>query len=327
MTTQTDTPSSTPCLGLELYRAMALIRSAEETIQKHYFDDEMKTPMHMSMGAEAIAAGVCQAIPDSQVFGTYRSHAIYLAKTGDVDGFFAEMYGKENAPLEGRGGSMHLCLPDKGFMGTSAIVGSSIPVAVGAAFANKQKKNETITISFFGEGAQNEGVFWESINMASLMKLPILFVCEDNGLAVHTKKSERNGYRSITDVVSQFDCHVLESSSIDVEEIHSLTRQAKKQIEETGKPCFLLLQYHRHLEHVGVSKDYDAPYREASEEVSWSEKDPVLYQRNKLVELEGLEEDVLKVEEEIGKEVGESLEKAKKASFTSTTELWNEVLS
>ena len=128
-------------LNLELYKKLYLIRRSEEKIIEHYPEDEMKTPMHMSMGEEAIAAGVCQALKkEDQVFGTYRSHATYLAKTQDIDNFFAELYGKNASLLKGKGGSMHLCAPDHGHLGTSAIVGNIIPVAVGAAFANKRKQ-------------------------------------------------------------------------------------------------------------------------------------------------------------------------------------------
>ena len=125
-------PNNKKQLNLELYRKLYLIRNSEEEIIEHYFEDEMKSPMHMSMGVEAIAVGVCHALgPEGQVFGTYRSHALFLTKTEDTDDFFAEMYGKDTASLKGKGGSMHLCAPEDGFMGTSAIVASGIPVAVG----------------------------------------------------------------------------------------------------------------------------------------------------------------------------------------------------
>src|SRR3989338_2832947 len=172
-------------LSLDLYKKMYLIWKAEELIIKHYPEDEMKTPMHMSMGEEAIAAAVCHALgPEGQVFGYYRSHAIFLAKTRDPDMFFGELYGKVTGIARGRAGSMHLAAPDKGFMHASAVVASSIPLAVGAAFANKHKGNGRLCCAVFGDGALEEGVFWESLNAACVMKLPVLFVCADNGLAV-----------------------------------------------------------------------------------------------------------------------------------------------
>ncbi len=141
-------------LNFDLYKKLYLARRAEEKIREHYMEDEMKTPMHMSMGEEAIAVGICHALKaEDQVFATYRSHAIYLAKTQKIDDFFAEMYGKDTALLKGKGGSMHMCAPESGFMGTSAIVASIIPVAVGVAFANKQMGNGKLATVFFGDGA------------------------------------------------------------------------------------------------------------------------------------------------------------------------------
>ena len=213
-------------------------------IIRGYPQDEMKTPMHMSRGEEAITVGVCHALGEKdQVFGTYRSHALYISSTLETDKFFAEMYGKETGLAKGKAGSMHLSYPERGNMGSSAIVGSIIPVAVGAAFANKMKKNNKIVAVFFGDGAIDEGDFWESMNVASLMNLPILFVCEDNGFAVHTSGKDRHGYDSITEIVSKFNCNVIEDDTTDVEKIYHLAGDAIDLIKTTQQPCFLYLKY------------------------------------------------------------------------------------
>ncbi len=313
--------------SVELYRKLYLIRASEERIIEHYFDDQMKTPMHMSMGEEAIVVGVCDAIGDSgQVFGTYRSHGLFLAKTGDVKDFFAEMYGKNTALLKGKGGSMHLCASEYGFMGTSAIVGSVIPVAVGAAFANKQKDNGKITAVFFGDGAIDEGVFWESINSASLMKLPILFVCEDNGYAVHTPKSARHGYENICDVVGNFNCSVISCDSTDVERISEITKEAIKKVQTEQKPCFLHLKYYRYLEHVGVCEDFDADYRSREEYEEWKQNDPIKLQRNRLKE-SGIEETEIKaIEAKIREIIDASIGEAQEAEFAGVYALYEEVI-
>ena len=191
-------------LNVRLYEKMYLIRKAEEAIQEYYPEDDMKTPMHMSMGEEAIVAGVCEALdPEDQVLGTYRSHALYLAKTSETNRFFAEMYGKATGVARGKAGSMHLSSFEHGLLCSSAIVASSIPVALGVAFANKYKNRNKKVVVFFGDGAVDEGSFWESVNFAGLKKLPLLFVCEDNGLAVHTRREDRQGYSSINKVISQ----------------------------------------------------------------------------------------------------------------------------
>ncbi|MFC1704666.1 thiamine pyrophosphate-dependent dehydrogenase E1 component subunit alpha [Candidatus Omnitrophota bacterium] len=314
-------------LSVELYKKVCLIRRSEEKIIEHYFEDEMKTPMHMSMGEEAIVAGVCQALrKEDQVFGTYRSHGLYLAKTQDVDNFFAEMYGKETSLLKGKGGSMHLCAPDGGFMGTSAIVATAISVAVGAAFANKRLGSGKTVAVFFGDGALDEGAFWESLNVACAMKIPVLFICEDNDLAVHTPTSARQGYKSITEIVSQFNCHVLEDETTDAEAIYGLAQKAIGLIQSAQKPCFMHLKYYRYLEHVGVKEDFDAGYRSQEEFKKWQKVDPIELQRAKLIAQGCSEDEIKSIEADIEAQINKSVAKAKKASFAQSDELYKDVL-
>lgn len=313
-------------LSIDLYKKLYLIRKAETEIQKYYFEDEMKTPMHMSMGEEAIVTGVCQALRDrDQVLGTYRSHALYLAKTGETDKFFAEMYGKSTGVAKGKAGSMHLSAPEMGFTGASAIVASIIPVAVGVAFANKIMKNDKITAVFFGDGAIDEGDFWESLNAACLWKIPILFICEDNAFAIHSPISERHGYRSITEIVSKFNCNVLKGESTDAEIICKLTEKAIKLMKKNKKPCFLHFRYYRYLEHVGVNEDFDADYRSRKEFKKWYKKDPILLQRKKLLKLGVKETMVKKIENRINNKIKKSIEVAKVAPFSKINEIYQDI--
>ncbi|MFC1789595.1 thiamine pyrophosphate-dependent dehydrogenase E1 component subunit alpha [Patescibacteria group bacterium] len=310
-------------LNLEFYKKLYLIRKAEKEIQKYYHEDEMKTPMHMSMGEEGIVVGICQALgKNSQVFGTYRSHALYLAKTMETDKFFAEMYGKLTGGAKGKAGSMHLSFPESGFMGASAIVASNIPVAVGAAFANRQKKTGKITAVFFGDGALDEGNFWESLNVACLMKIPILFVCEDNGLAIHSFSHKRQGYNSITEVISKFNCNVFQDDTTDTEKIYKLGLKAIKSIKKTKKPAFIHLKYYRYLEHVGVNEDFDAGYRSKKDFEKWYKKDPMIIQRKKILNL-GVKPE--KIEKEIDHKIKNSINKAKKAPFAKISETYEDV--
>ena len=314
-------------LSLDLYRKAYLIRKSEEEICKYYPEDGMKTPMHMSMGEEAIAVGICHALKqEDQVFCSYRSHALYLAKTENIDNFFAEMYGKSTSLQKGKGGSMHLCEPALGFMGASAIVASQIPVAVGSAFANKILKNGKIVAVFFGDGAVDEGVFWESLNVACLMELPILFVCEDNDFAVHTPPSVRHGYASITEIVSNFNCNVFQDETTDVEVIYKLTQGAIKKMKKNQQPCFFHLKYYRYLEHVGINEDFEAGYRSRNEFEKWLKKDPIRLQRDRLIEL-GLEDEVQAIEKEIDSKVNDSIVATKKAPFADKDELYRGVLA
>jgi len=315
-----------PKLNLDLYKKLYLIRRAEETIIDNYNDDEMKTPMHMSMGEEAIAAGICEALGrKSQVFGTYRSHALYLAKTGETDKFFAEMYGKATGGAKGKAGSMHLSSPETGFMSASAIVASNIPVAVGAAFANKFKKTNRIVAVFFGDGAVDEGDFWESLNVACLMQLPILFVCEDNELAMHSPISERNGYKSLDAIVSQFNCHLFHAETTDAEVIFKLARQAIQSTKKTHQPSFLHLRYYRYLEHVGTKDDFNAGYRSKKDFEMWYKRDPVILQRKKILNSGIKEKIILDIEKQIDAKIEKSIKLAKKAPFADNGEVYKNV--
>lgn len=314
-------------LSLELYKKLYLIRSSEEAIVKNYHEDDMKTPMHMSMGEEAIVTGVCHALTDEdQVLGTYRSHALFLAKTQKCDAFFAEMYGKSTGTADGKSGSMHLSDPEKGMLVSSAIVASSIPTAVGAALANKMKKNNKITAVFFGDGAVDAGVFWESLNFACLEQLPIIFVLENNSLAVHTSRDQRHGYDSISELVSQYHCDTYEASTTDVESVYQMTKQAIEKVRMHGKPALMNLSYYRYLEHVGISKDFHEGYRSEEEFDKWYKMDPVLTQRQRLLEEANIsEESLVQIETEISSRVEQSVIKAKEAPFSSTEVLYQDV--
>lgn len=307
--------------SLELYEQMYLVRRAEIAIRKHYFDDQMKTPMHMSMGEEAIVAGVCKALgPDAQMLGTYRSHAMYLIKTGDLDGFFAEMYGKATGIVGGRGGSMHLLSPERGVIGTSAIVASCIPVAAGAAFANKCKGTNRVVAVFFGDGAIDEGVFWETMNVACKMSLPVLFVCEDNDLAVHVRAEHRHGYRDIAQIITKFDCHVAASKSTDPRDIYKLTQDVLAKMKATGQPGFLHLSYFRFLEHVGVNEDFNAGYRAAPDANTLAQLDPVPTFRAKILAANPAAP-IDAIEARINQRVDDALRAAQNAPFPTLNNL------
>lgn len=314
-------------LNFALYQKLYLIRRAEDAIRRNYASDAMKTPMHMSTGGEAICAGVCHALrKEDQVIGTYRSHGIYLAKTMETDRFFAEMYGRVTGMAKGKAGSMHLTAPADGLICTSAIVGTTIPVALGAVYAHRQKKQDRVVAVFFGDGAVDEGVFWESLNSACSMQLPVLFVCEDNGFAVHVPKQQRHGYRSITQVVSNFECNVFSSESTDVEAIHAVTLEAIKAMRESGKPSFLYLKYYRYLEHVGVNEDFNQGYRDRAEYERWLKADPLAIQRRKLLQWYG-EADIRGAEQAIDGQVDASVKRAGDAPFAGREELFEDVLA
>lgn len=305
--------------NVELYKKVFLIRTAEEMIISQYAKDAMKTPMHMSMGGEAISAGVCQALDlEDLVFGTYRSHALYISKTNDVDNFFCEMYGKKSNIASGKNGSMHLSSLDEGLLCCSAIVAGTIPAAVGAAFANNYKGSHNVVAVFFGDGATDEGSFWESLNFASLMKLPILFVYEDNGLAVHTFNAARRGFNSLLDIVSKFNINVFKEKAIDPEVVYTTTQLAVALMRETERPSFIQFSYHRYLEHVGVNEDYDAGYRSKNNYKYWYENDPVRVQRDKLKSIGLSEDEICKIENKLRCRIFDAISLAERTGLADT---------
>jgi TPP-dependent pyruvate/acetoin dehydrogenase alpha subunit len=309
-------------LSLDLYKDLYLIRSAEEYIIKVYEDDDMKTPMHMSMGQEAASVAICRALrPDDQIFGSYRSHAAFLAKTNDTDSFFAEMYGKTTGTARGKSGSMHLAAPEQGHMVSSAVVASCLPLALGAGFASKQQNAGRVAVVFFGDGAVDEGVFWESINVAALMKLPVVFVCEDNDLAQHSTKSMRQGYKSIIDIVNQFDFSVFDCDTTDVEPMYEMATEAVRSARENFRPSFFKVQCYRYLEHVGIYQDFDAGYRTRESFEDWNKNDSVSLQRQRLIANGYSESDIQQQELAIDQRIEASMSLAMESDFPGTEEL------
>ena len=314
--------------AIDIYRKLVLIRRSEEAIRRWYGQDEMKTPMHMSMGEEAIPVGVCAALASTdQVMGTYRTHALYLAKTDDVDGFFAELYGRASSPLRGKCGSMHLSAPEHGMMGCSAIVASAVPVSNWLSFANRYQANGKLVAVFFGDGAVEGGVFWESLNFACLRQLPILLVCEDNGLAVHTKPETRHGYDSITRLVAGYRCDTWETDSTDAVVVRDLARRAIGRIREGKRPGFLRCRYYRYLEHVGINTDFDAGYRTEEGYREWLARDPVDLRRRLLLEQGVPEERLCRIEAVETERVRQAVEKAKAAEFCNQSALYEGVFA
>ena len=314
--------------ALRLYAQVYLIRRAEEKIREHYLEDEMKTPVHLYIGQEAIAAGVCDVLrPSDQVLGTYRSHGIYLARSDDPEGMFAELYGRVTGPGKGKAGSMHLARPDAGVLMTSAVVGTTIPVSLGCAYALKQQGADDLVAVFFGDGAMDEGVFWETLNLACLQRLPILFVCEDNGLAIHKRAEQRRGYRSVEAAIAAYPCDFTHSDSTDPEEIRSLALEATDKIRSGIGPAFLQLQCYRYVEHVGINEDreFQYAYRRQDEFDYWKGRDPVRCQRERLIKLGVAESTIQEMEMATNERLDHCVQSAEKADFPAPTELVKDV--
>ena len=258
-----------------LYRSLSRIRRVESQIADVYPTDKIKSPVHLSIGQEAASVGVCEALEkDDVVFGTYRGHAMYLAKGGDLPQMIAELYGKQGGCARGKGGSMHLVDTSHGVMGTSAVVATTIPNAVGYAYALKLKKSKSIVVSFFGDGATEEGVFAESLNFAALKRLPILFICENNRYAIHTHQKQR---QAVMDICGRARSLGVSAELVENNDVLALHEAVARRIAgirsgEEG-PALLEFMTYRWLEHVGPGEDFGLGFRGRTEADQWKAGD------------------------------------------------------
>ena len=261
----------------ELQASMLRIRLVEESIANKYSEQKMRCPTHLSIGQEAIAVGVCSNLTnEDQVLSTHRAHAHFLAKGGCLNSMLAEIYGKVTGCSKGMGGSMHLIDKSVGFMGSTAIVGNTIPVAVGSALAMKIKNKRSLSCVFFGDGATEEGVFYESINFAIVRNLPVLFICENNLYSVYSGLEVRQPKeRRIFEMVRASGIEANHGDGNNVLEVSSFVKEARDKILLGQGPQFLEFDTYRWREHCGPNYDNDIGYREEKEFLEWKKKDPL----------------------------------------------------
>lgn len=259
-----------------LYQTL-LIRRIEEKVIQLYPSDKIQSPVHLSIGQEPVAVGVCEPLrPQDLLFTTYRGHAYYVAKGGKLPELMAELYGRKGGVSGGKAGSMHLAAPEVGMMGSSAVVASTIPHAVGAALAARVKKLDQSIVTIFGDGATEEGVYHESLNFAALHKLPVLFVLENNSLAVHTQVWDRHAYDLVTHAKAyKIPTTVIEDGN-DFIKIADTTAKLLAEMRAGGGPQWLMIRTYRYKEHVGPGDDFDAGYRQRAEMEPWLKTDPLL---------------------------------------------------
>lgn len=303
---------------LELYRKMLLIRRTEERIAELYPEQEMRCPVHLCIGQEAAAVGSAMALtPRDYAVSGHRSHGHYLAKGGDLGAMMAEIYGKETGCAGGKGGSMHLVDLDAGFLGAVPIVGSTIPIGVGTAFRSHMKKDDRVTMVFFGDGAVETGVVHESMNFAALHGLPVIFVCENNLYSVYSPMEVRQpDGRPIVDLAR---AHGIGSHSLDgndVEAVHSACIDLVESARTGKGPAFLELATYRWLEHCGPNFDNHVDYRTQEEYEAWAKRDPLNAYRKRLETSPGVTDDALKaIEAEVTAEIDTAVHFAKSSPF------------
>lgn len=295
---------------LDLEFEVLRIRRIEERIAKEYRNQEMRCPVHLSIGQEIAAVAIASALSkDDHMFSTHRGHAHYLAKGGNLRRFISELYGKQTGCSKGQGGSMHLVDWACGFGGSTSIVGGTIAVGVGLAFANKLKGNDRVVVVCIGDAAIEEGVFHESANFASLHQLRVIFYCENNLFSCFTHIKERQPKR---DLKAMARGHGIRSSTFDGNHLNILARKLQSivaNVRKNAKPRFIEVHNYRLVEHCGPNDDDHLGYRDRMVTRYAKKNDPVL--KIKMPE----------AEEQIKIEIDHAFDFAKNSPFPKQDEL------
>ncbi len=317
MQTETSPFVDAPTLK-RLYRDLVRIRMVDERIAELYPEQQMRCPVHLSIGQEAVSAGVCAHLERHDwVMSGHRSHGHYLTKGGSLKAMLAEMYGKVTGCTSGKGGSMHLIDLEAGFLGAVPIVGSTIPMAVGAAWGARMRGESRVVVSFFGEAATEEGAFHEAINFASLKQLPVVFVCENNFFSVYSPMHVRQpGHREVFELAKGHGVESWQGDGNDTVGVYQLAGRAIARARLGQGPTFLEFKTYRWREHCGPFYDNDIGYRTEAEFLTWKEKCPVDRFERELTEQGVMDAaDIGAVRRAIGAEIDEAVAFAKNSPF------------
>lgn len=311
---------------LHVYEQMAKIRAFEEKVNELYTQAIMPGLAHLYSGQEAVAVGVCEALRrEDYITSTHRGHGHCLAKGASIDRMFAELLGKEAGYCKGKGGSMHIADPESGNLGANAIVGGSAGIATGAAFSAKWRGSDQVAVCFFGEGALGQGVLYEVMNMASLWKLPIIYVCENNLYNEYTHYNETLA-GEVTARAKAFGIHVESVDGQDVQRVYETMQELVQRARRGEGPAFLECKTYRFYgHHVGdISRTY---YRAKEEEQQWRlERDPLKLLAEKLVTQRLTDQKVLEqIQTDVEAEVEAGVQFAMNAAFPEPDEVDQDV--
>lgn len=310
-------------LEYRLLLQMKRIRLVEEQIAARYHEEKMRCPTHLSIGQEAVAAAVGLALrADDFAVSTHRAHAHYLGKGGSMKAMIAEIYGKATGCSRGRGGSMHLIDLAVGFQGSTAIVANSIPVGVGLALSIQLKGADQLACIFVGDGAVEEGVFYESANFAVVRQLPVLFICENNFYSVYSPLHVRQPIsRKIHEMVRGIGLRVGHGDGNDAEAVYEMASAAAEAVRFGGGPHFLEFSTYRWREHCGPNYDNDIGYRTETEFEEWKRRDPLELYEKKLIAEGRLKQSALSaIDDSVRAEVDEAFDYAEKSAFPEPQE-------
>lgn len=311
---------------LDMHRRMVRIRRFEETSGKAMEDGKIPGALHLYVGQEAVAAGVSVHLnDDDQITSTHRGHGHLIAKGGQFEPMFAELYGKASGYCKGKGGSMHICDMSLGMLGANGIVGGGAPIAMGAAFSNKFRKTKQVAATFFGDGASNEGAFHEAANMAGLYKLPIVFVCENNGFGEYTPQANHQAIVDIADRAAGYGMPGVIVDGMDAIAVWEAAGEAVKRARAGKGPTLLECKTYRYYDHVGV-RGMGINYRTDEEVEYWKGRDPIDMLEKRLAEQKILTAaKAKKIHEEIQAEVDAAMAAAEAAPLPDVSTLLDDV--
>lgn len=292
----------------------------ELSIVQNYNNLKMRCPVHLSIGQESAAVGICANLKkNDEIVTAHRSHAHYLAKGGSLKKMIAELHGKETGCAEGLGGSMHLIDLNQNITAAVPIVGSTIPIGVGKAWANKLNSANNIVVIFFGDGATEEGVFFESLDFAVLKNLKILFVCENNKYSVYSSlKKRQSKKRNLIKIAKAMGLNTQLFKDHDVLNIYKKTKKIIKTIKKKSVPYLIQINTWRYLEHCGPNYDDNLGYREKRDKIYWAKKDQIFKYEN-LLKKKGLikTQDIIDMKYKLQNEINRAFKFAEKSKFPS----------
>lgn len=309
-TAATGDPPAPAADGRELYATMALVRAFESSVAQLYRDGEIPGFVHTSLGQEAVAAGVCAALePGDYLATTHRGHGHCLARGVEPESMMAELFARGEGLCHGKGGSMHVADPGLGVLGANAIVGASLPLATGAALASKLRRQGRVAVAFFGEGAVNQGVFHESVNLAAIWDLPVLFLCENNVYAEFTDSRRMTRVPSVAERVAAYGIEGAVVDGNDAEAVHAAAAEAVARCRDGRGPALLEAETYRwHGHYEGDAQ----PYKPEDEVARWRELDPLVVQSRRLCERgEATEEELEAIAAAARERVAAAVERAR----------------
>jgi TPP-dependent pyruvate/acetoin dehydrogenase alpha subunit len=267
----------------EMYRLMLRIRLFEEAVARLLREGRIVSVVHLSAGQEAVAVGACSAVGrEDWITSTHRGHGHLIAKGGDVRRMFAELFGRLDGYCRGKGGSMHIADLDLGMLGANGIVGAGLPIAVGAAFASRYRGKGEVCLSFFGDGATNQGTFHEALNLAAVLRLPAIFICENNLYGEWTRQDRHQAIRDVADRAAAYGMPGRVGDGMDVLAVHEAVTEAVQRARRGEGPTLLEFKTYRYFDHVGAGDGTQARPSEELEE--WRSRDPILTFRRRLIQ-------------------------------------------